>query len=82
MSPTASNAIRTAPPPRAYPNSPGRSEQEQRDVAVRRERERDLTAANLTHAFWNDVAGPERLDARSQLNHALGREDGEGTEAA
>ncbi|HSX96036.1 MAG TPA: hypothetical protein VLG91_01320 [Streptomyces sp.] len=49
---------------------------------MRRERERDLTAANLTHAFWNDVAGPERLDARSQLNHALGREDGEGPEAA
>ncbi|MFJ6556820.1 hypothetical protein ACIQNT_32005 [Streptomyces luteogriseus] len=33
-------------------------------------------------AFWNDVAGPERLDARSQLKHALAREDGEGQEAA
>ena len=67
---------------RAYPDSPGWSEQEQREVAALRERERDLTAAIITHAFWNDVAGPERLDARSQLKHALEREDGEGQEAA
>ncbi|MFD5473393.1 nucleic acid-binding protein [Streptomyces sp. NPDC127105] len=67
---------------RAYPDSPGWSEQEQREVAVLRERERDLTAAIIKHAFWNDVAGPERLDARSQLKHALAREDGEGQEAA
>lgn len=39
-------------------------------------------SAAITHAFWNDVAGPERLDARSQLKHALEREDGEGQEAA
>lgn len=55
---------------------------QQRRVAALRERERDLTAAIVTHAFWNDVAGPERLDARSQLKHALAREDGEGQEAA
>jgi hypothetical protein len=67
---------------RAYPDSPGWSEQEQREVAALRERERDLTAAILTHAFWNEVAGPERLDARSQLKHALERKDGEGQEAA
>jgi hypothetical protein len=58
------------------------TEQEQREVAALRERERDLTAAILTHAFRNDVAGAERLDARSQLKHALAREDGEGQEAA
>ncbi|MEU9471235.1 nucleic acid-binding protein [Streptomyces avermitilis] len=67
---------------RAYPDSPGWSEQEQQEVAALRERERDLTAAIVTHAFWNDVARPERLDARSQLKRALEREDGEGQEAA
>ncbi|MGW2965230.1 nucleic acid-binding protein [Streptomyces sp. NPDC001220] len=51
---------------RAYPDSPGWSEHERREVAGLGERERDLTAA-ITHAFWNDGAGPERLDARSQL---------------
>ncbi|MFI1510186.1 nucleic acid-binding protein [Streptomyces sp. NPDC020597] len=56
---------------RAYPDSPGWSEQEQQEVAALRERERDLTAVILTHAFWNDVAGPERPDARSKLRHAL-----------
>ncbi|MFD5255277.1 nucleic acid-binding protein [Streptomyces bobili] len=67
---------------RAYPDSPGWSEQEQQGVAALRERERDLTAVILTHALWNDVAGPERLDARSQLKHALAREDRESQEAA
>ncbi|MEV0694066.1 hypothetical protein [Streptomyces sp. NPDC050388] len=47
-----------------------------------REKERDLTGVILTHAFWSEVPGPERLDARSQLKHALEREDGEGQEAA
>jgi hypothetical protein len=63
---------------RAYPDSPGWSEQEQQEVAVLRERERDLTGVILTHAFWSEVPGPERLEARSQLKHALEREDGEG----
>ncbi|MEV0226759.1 nucleic acid-binding protein [Streptomyces sp. NPDC050704] len=66
---------------RAYPHSPGWSEQEQQEVAALRERERDLAATIVTHTFWNDVAGPERLDARSQLKHALARER-EGQEAA
>jgi hypothetical protein len=68
--------------PRAYPDSPGWSEQEQKEVAALREKERDLTAVILTHAFWSEVAAPERPDARSQLKHALEREDGEGQEAA
>ncbi|MGW7410777.1 nucleic acid-binding protein [Streptomyces sp. NPDC054833] len=55
---------------RAYPESPGWSEQEQQEVAALRERERDLNAVILTHAFWNDVADPERPDARSMLRHA------------
>lgn len=67
---------------RAYPDSPGWTGQEQQEVAALRERERDLTTAIVTHAFWDDVAGPERLDARSQLKHALEREDGEVQEAA
>ncbi|MFH8470404.1 nucleic acid-binding protein [Streptomyces sp. NPDC017991] len=67
---------------RAYPDSPGWTEQEQQEAAALRERVRDLTAAIVTHTFWNDVAGPERLNARSQLKHALAREDREGQEAA
>lgn len=67
---------------RTYPDSPGWTEQEQRDVAALRERKRDLTATIIAHAFWNDVAGPEQLDARSQLKHALERENREGQEAA
>ncbi|MEU0984048.1 hypothetical protein ABZ488_33035 [Streptomyces griseus] len=47
-----------------------------------RKRERNLTAAIVTHALWNYVAGPERLDARFQLKRVLDREDGEGREAA
>ncbi|MGW7512846.1 nucleic acid-binding protein [Streptomyces massasporeus] len=64
-----------------YSVEPMEGWQEQREVAALRERERDLTAAIVTHAFWNDVAGPEWLDARSQLKHALAREDGGGQEA-
>ncbi|POX48965.1 nucleic acid-binding protein [Streptomyces sp. Ru72] len=67
---------------RSYPDSPGWSEQEKKEVAALREKERDLTAVILTHAFWGEVDAPERADARSQLKHALEREDGEGQEAA
>lgn len=49
----------------SYPDSPGWSEQEQREVAELRMRERDLTGVILTHAFWNEVAGPEQPDVRS-----------------
>lgn len=56
---------------RACPDSPGWSEQEQKEVAALRERERELTGVILTYAFWNDVAEPERPDARSKLKHAL-----------
>jgi hypothetical protein len=66
----------------SYPASPGWSEQEQKDVAVLRERERDLAAAIVTHAFWNEIGGPDRPDARSQLRHALVSGDGEDQEAA
>ncbi|MGW7244278.1 nucleic acid-binding protein [Streptomyces sp. NPDC054804] len=66
----------------AYPDSKGWLEREQNDVAMLRERERDLAALIVTHRFWTEVAGPERPDARSQLRHALGNEGGEGQEAA
>lgn len=56
---------------RAYPDSPGWSEQEQQEVAALRQKERDLTGVILTHSFWDGVAGPERPDARSKLKHAL-----------
>ncbi|MET8724143.1 nucleic acid-binding protein [Streptomyces misionensis] len=67
---------------RAYPDSPGWTEQEKKEVAALREKERDLTAVILTHPFWSEVDAPARPDARSQLKHALEREDGEGHEAA
>ncbi|MFF1546035.1 nucleic acid-binding protein [Streptomyces sp. NPDC058291] len=60
----------------AYPASPGWMEQEQLEVAALRERERDLAAVILTHAFWNDVDGPARPDARSKLRHALAAASG------
>ncbi|EST17922.1 hypothetical protein [Streptomyces roseochromogenus] len=64
--------------PRSYPDSPGWSEQEQKDVTALRDKERDLATAIVTHDFWNHVAQAELSEARSQLKHALGREDGEG----
>ncbi|MEU2718874.1 nucleic acid-binding protein [Streptomyces sp. NPDC007205] len=66
----------------SYPDSPGWSQQERKEVAALREEERDLTAVILTHAFWRKVDAPERADARSPLKHAVEREDGEGQEAA
>ncbi|CCK32980.1 putative nucleic acid-binding protein (plasmid) [Streptomyces davaonensis JCM 4913] len=66
----------------SYPDSPGWSEQEQKEVAALRERERELASAIVTHPFWSEVAGPGRPDARSQLKHTLERGDGEGQEAA
>lgn len=57
--------------PEGYPDSPGWTEQEQQDVAALRQRERELAAVIVTHAFWGKVAGPERPDARSKLKHAL-----------
>lgn len=36
---------------RSYPDSPGWSEQEQKEVAALREKEREFTAVILTHAF-------------------------------
>jgi hypothetical protein len=56
---------------RAYPHSPGWSQQEQQQVAALREKARDLTGVILTHAFWDGGAAPHRPDARSQLKYAL-----------
>ncbi|GHE69663.1 hypothetical protein GCM10017771_93440 [Streptomyces capitiformicae] len=56
---------------RAYPDSPGWSQQEQQQVAALREKARDVTGVILTHAFWDGVAAPHRPDARSQLKYAL-----------
>ncbi|WP_060886835.1 hypothetical protein [Streptomyces caniscabiei] len=54
----------------AHPDSPGWTEQEQRQVAELRKRERELAATIVTHAFWKMVDGPERPNARSGLRHA------------
>ncbi|WP_089107748.1 nucleic acid-binding protein [Streptomyces hyaluromycini] len=68
----------------SFPDSPGWEEEEQEQVVMLREKERDLAAKIVTHRFWSEVTGPQRPDARSQLKHALGAEHGENqeTEAA
>ncbi|MET9079804.1 nucleic acid-binding protein [Streptomyces sp. NPDC004232] len=66
--------------PRSYPDSPGWSEHEQKEVTTLRERERDLAASIVTHAFWEHIALTDLPEARSQLKHTR-RGDGEGREA-
>ncbi|MFK0112560.1 nucleic acid-binding protein [Streptomyces sp. NPDC091217] len=66
----------------SYPDSPGWSEQEQQKVMALRDQEREISAKIVTHAFWDEVSGPQRPDARSQLKHALDSGDGEAQEAA
>ncbi|MGP4091729.1 nucleic acid-binding protein [Streptomyces sp. KR55] len=56
---------------RAYPDSPGWSEQEQKQVDALREHERDLAAQIVTHTFWSEMSGPERTAARDKLKHAF-----------
>jgi hypothetical protein len=56
-------------PPRTH--SPGWSSQEQRDVTALRRRARELSAAIVTHAFWESVPGPERPGARSALKYSF-----------
>ncbi|WP_105973686.1 nucleic acid-binding protein [Streptomyces geranii] len=67
---------------RPYADSPGWTEQEQKEVATRRERERDLAAAIVTHSFWSSVDTGDRMAARTGLKHAHNTEDGEDQEAA
>ncbi|MEU9267278.1 nucleic acid-binding protein [Streptomyces sp. NPDC048251] len=55
----------------AHPDSRGWTDSEQRQVAQLRERERELAAMIVTHGFWNEVAEPERPDARSGLRYAV-----------
>ncbi|MFF7647011.1 nucleic acid-binding protein [Streptomyces canus] len=55
----------------AHLDSPGWTDSQRQRVAELRERERELAATIVTHAFWNEVDGPKRPDARSQLRHAL-----------
>ncbi|RRR85699.1 nucleic acid-binding protein [Streptomyces sp. RP5T] len=63
----------------AHPDSPGWTDSQKQQVADLRKRERDLAAKIVAHRFWNEVDGPERPDARSQLRYTLG---GKGKEAA
>lgn len=69
---------------RAYPDSPGWSDQDKQRVATLREQERDLTGVILTHAYWYGIAGSDRPDSRSKLKHACSAAaapDGEEQEA-
>lgn len=47
-----------------------------------RENERDFKGVILTQAFGSAAPGPERLDARCRVRHALKPEDREGPAGA
>ncbi|MFD9138501.1 nucleic acid-binding protein [Streptomyces bottropensis] len=55
---------------RAFPDSPGWTEQEKREVATLRTRELELVTVILTHPLWADVSGPDAPEARSRLKQA------------
>ncbi|GAA4704393.1 nucleic acid-binding protein [Streptomyces youssoufiensis] len=59
------------PSARPYPDSPGWSEQDQKEVTALRERERDLAEAILVHPFWTELDASDRPKARSHLKHAV-----------
>ena len=52
------------------PASPGWTEDEQAQVEKLRRREHELTVFISGHRYWSELAGAERVDARSQLKHA------------
>ncbi|MDH6604484.1 hypothetical protein M2164_000119 [Streptomyces sp. SAI-208] len=66
----------------SYPASPGWTEVEQQEVTQLRKRERDLAAKIVAHSFWNEIDGPARPDARSQLRHVVEGVGGEDRQAA
>ncbi|KMS73438.1 hypothetical protein ACM01_18265 [Streptomyces viridochromogenes] len=52
------------------PASPGWTEDEQAEVEKLRQREHELAVFISGHRFWSELAGAERVDARTRLKHA------------
>ncbi|MFD5012488.1 hypothetical protein [Streptomyces chartreusis] len=54
------------------PASPGWTEDEQAEVEKLRQREHELAVFVSGHRFWSEMAGSDRVDARTKLKHAHG----------
>ncbi|WAX80313.1 hypothetical protein [Streptomyces sp. KMM 9044] len=54
------------------PASPGWTDDEQAEVEKLRRREHELVVFVSTHRYWADLAGVDRVQARSRLKHAHG----------
>ncbi|MFF8353909.1 hypothetical protein ACF063_10700 [Streptomyces chartreusis] len=54
------------------PASPGWTEDEQVEVEKLRQREHELAVFVSGHRFWSEMAGSDRVDARTKLKHAHG----------
>ncbi|MFE1884320.1 hypothetical protein [Streptomyces diastatochromogenes] len=52
------------------PASPGWTADEQAEVEKLRRREHELAVFVSGHRFWSEVAGAERVEARTKLKHA------------
>jgi hypothetical protein len=66
---------------KAYPASPGWSEEEKQQVVALRDQERGLATTIITHPYWGGLTGPERPAARDARKHALEEAAGQETEA-
>lgn len=58
------------------PASPGWTEDEQAEVEKLRQREHELAVFVSGHRFWSEMAGSDRVDARTKLKHAHGATEG------
>ncbi|MCZ4607834.1 hypothetical protein O3S80_29590 [Streptomyces sp. Lzd4kr] len=58
------------------PASPGWTEDEQAEVEKLRQREHELAVFVSGHRFWSEMAGSDRVDARTKLKHAHGTTEG------
>ncbi|MGW6958258.1 hypothetical protein [Streptomyces chartreusis] len=58
------------------PASPGWTEDEQAEVEKLRQREHELAVFVSGHRFWSEMAGSDRVDARTKLKHAHGTSEG------
>ncbi|WP_435886474.1 hypothetical protein [Streptomyces hirsutus] len=52
------------------PASPGWTDDEQAEVEKLRRREHELVVFVSTHRYWAELAGVDRVHARSRLKHA------------
>ncbi|MGW5472866.1 hypothetical protein [Streptomyces chartreusis] len=58
------------------PASPGWTEDQQAEVEKLRQREHELAVFVSGHRFWSEMAGSDRVDARTKLKHAHGTTEG------